>query len=159
MAINNKQLRNIAKEEQLNVSLSLNFFSQYHSTLIKALGEDAKKVNAKIGSIMADRWIDSTQKFNNNTEFAQSFENYLKGLQFANYVKINCDEKNYIIDIKGCAICHGNEILRKEGIATACPIIQAAKYAAVKKIERNIITKGVDKPGIVGECTIKFELE
>lgn len=53
----------------------LNFFRVYHSTVIKALGEDAKKVNAKI------------------------------------------------------------------------------------KIDRNVITKGVDKPGIVGECVIKFELE
>lgn len=152
MTAKNKQLRKTAKA-------SLNFFSQYHSTVIKALGEDAKKVNAKIGSIIADRWIDITGKFNNNVEFAQSFENYLKDLEFANYVKINCDEKNYILNIKGCVICHGNEILRKEGIATACPIIQTAKYAAAKKIGRNIITKGVDKPGIVGECTIRLELE
>ena len=141
------------------MTVNLDFFKQYHSTVIKALGEDAKKVNAKIGSIMADRWIDNTGKFNNNAEFVQSFEDYLKELQFADYVKVNCDEKNYILDIKGCVICHGNEILRKEGIATACPIIQIAKYAAVKKIERNVITKGVDKPGIVGECTIRFELE
>ena len=138
---------------------SYNFIEQYHSTVIEALGEDAKKVNAKIGSIMADRWINNTGKFNNNTEFAQSFENYLKGLQFSDYVSINCDEKDYVLNIKGCIICHGNEILRKKGIATACPIIQTAKYAAVKKIERNIITKGVDKPGIVGECTIRLGLE
>ena len=141
------------------MTMSLDFFKQYHSTVIKALGEDAKKVNAKIGSIMADRWIDTTGKINNNAEFAQSFEGYLKDLQFADYVGVNCDEKNYILNIKGCVICHGNEILRKEGIATACPIVQTAKYAAVKKIGRNVITKGVDKPGIVGECTIRFELE
>ena len=141
------------------MTVSLDFFKQYHSTVIKALGDDAKKVNAKIGSIMADRWIDGTGKFNNNAEFAQSFEDYLKEMQFADYIKVNCDGKNYILNIKGCVICHGNEILRKEGIATACPIIQTAKYAAVKKIERNVITKGVDKPGIVGECTIRFELE
>ena len=141
------------------MSANLNFFKQYHSIVIKALGEDAKKVNAKIGSIMTDKWIDNTGKFNNNVEFAQSFENYLKDLEFANYIKINCDEKNYVLDIKGCAICHGNEILRIEGIAPACPIIQAAKYAAVKKIGKNVIIKGVDKPGIIGECTIRFELE
>ncbi len=99
------------------MTTSLNFFKQYHSTVIKALGEDAKNV------------------------------------------KVNCDEKDYILDIKGCAICHGNEILRKEGLATACPIVQAAKYAAVKKLGRNVITKGVDKPGTVGECIIRFELE
>ncbi len=142
------------------MTISLNFFKQYHSTVIKALGEDAKKVNAKVGSILADNWADNAGTFSNNVEFAESFENYLKNqLEFAEYVKINCDEKNYTLDIKGCAICHGNEILRKEGISPACPIVQAAKYAAVKKMGRNVITRGVDRPGIVGECTIKFEFE
>ncbi len=159
MTINNKQRRTAKAVLRKTACLSLNFFSLYHSIVIKVLGEDAKKINAKIGSTIADRWIDNTQKFNNNIEFAQSFENYLKELEFANYVKINCDEKNYILNIKGCVICHGNEILRKEGIVTACPIIQTAKYAAAKKIGRNIITKGVDKSGIVGECTIRLELE
>ena len=142
------------------MTTSLNFFKQYHSTVIKALGEDAKKVNARVGSIFADNWADKAGNLKNNDEFAKSFENYLKDeLEFARDVKINCDEKNYSLNIKGCAICHGNEILRKEGMATSCPIVQAAKYAAVKKIGRNVITKGVDKPGTVGECFIKFELE
>jgi len=142
------------------MTTSLNFFKQYHSTVIKALGEDAKKVNARVGSIFADNWSDNAGDLKSNDEFAESFENYLKNqLEFARHVKVNCDEKNYTLDIKGCAICHGNEILRKEGMATACPIVQAAKYAAVKKIGKNVITKGVDKPGQVGECTIKFELE
>jgi hypothetical protein len=142
------------------MTTSLNFFKQYHSTVIKALGEDAKKVNVKVGSIMADNWADKAGRFNSNSEFAQSFENYLKNqLEFANHVKVDCDEKDYTLDIKGCAICHGNEILRREGMMTACPIVQAAKYAAVKKIGRNVITKGVDKPGPVGECTIRFGLE
>ena len=142
------------------MTTSLNFFRQYHSIVIKALGEDAKKVNAKVGSIIAENWADKTGDIKNNQEFAESFENYLKNeLEFARNVKINCDENNYTLAIKGCAICHGNEILRKEGIATACPIVQAAKYAAVKKIKRNVITKGVDKPGTVGDCTIKFGLE
>ncbi len=142
------------------MTTSLNFFKQYHSTMIKALGEDAKKVNAKVGSILAENWADKAGKINSNDEFAASFESYLENqLEFAKYVKIHCDDRDYSIDIKGCAICHGNEILRKEGIGTACPIVQAAKYAAVRKIGRNVITKGVDKPGTVGECTIRFELE
>ena len=139
---------------------SLNFFKHYHGTVIKALGEDARKVNAKVGSIFADNWASCAGDLKSNEEFAQSFEDYLKNqLEFAQHVKINCDEKNYSLEIKGCAICHGNEILRKEGMATACPIVQAAKYAAVKKIGKNVITNGVDKPGPVGECMIKFELE
>jgi len=53
-----------------NMTTSLNFFKQYHSTVIKALGEDAKKVNAKVGSIMADNWADRAGKMNSNSEFA-----------------------------------------------------------------------------------------
>ncbi len=141
------------------MTTSLNFFKQYHSTVIKALGDDAKKVNAKVGSIMADNWADKAGTINNNAEFAKSFENYLKNqLEFAKQVKVECDGKNYTLDIKGCAICHGNEMLRKEGVATACPIMQAAKYAAVRKLGKDVITKGVEKPGPVGECIMRFEL-
>jgi hypothetical protein len=141
------------------MTTSLNFFKQYHSTVIKALGDDAKKVNAKVGSLMADNWADKAGKINNNAEFAKSFENYLKNqLEFAKHVKVDCDDKNYTLDIKGCSICHGNEMLRKEGVATACPIMQAAKYAAVKKLGKDVITKGVEKPGPVGECIMRFEL-
>lgn len=90
------------------MTTSLNFFEQYHSTVIKALGEDAKKVNARVGSIFADNWADKAGNLKNNDEFAKSFENYLKNeLEFA----------------------------------------------------KHVITKGVDKPGTVGECLIKFELE
>lgn len=60
------------------MTTSLNFFKQYHSTVIKALGDDAKKVNAKVGSIMADNWADKAGTINNNAEFAKSFENYLE---------------------------------------------------------------------------------
>ncbi len=141
------------------MTTSLNFFKQYHSTMIKALGDDAKKVNAKVGSIMADNWADKAGTINNNAEFAKSFENYLKNqLEFAKHVKVDCDDKNYTLDIKGCSICHGNEMLRKEGVATACPIMQAAKYAAVRKLGKDVITKGVEKPGPVGECIMRFEL-
>jgi len=52
---------------------------------------------------------------------------------------------------KDAPSCHGNEVLRKEGMATACHS-PGCKYAAVKKIGRNVITKGVEKPGVVGEC-------
>ena len=142
------------------MTTSLNFFKQYHSTVIKALGDDAKKVNAKVGSIMADNWAEKAGTINNNAEFAKSFENYLKNqLEFAKHVKVNCDDKNYTLEIEGCVICHGNEILRKEGVATACPIMQAAKYAAVRKLGKDVITKGVEKPGPVGECIMRFELE
>ncbi len=70
--------------------------------MIKALGEDAKKINAKVGSIIADSWADKAGKTNNTAEFAQSFENYLKDvLEFADHVKVKCDDKNYTLDICG----------------------------------------------------------
>jgi len=139
--------------------MSKNFLRQYHSTVVKAAGEHAKKLNTKMGIIMANKWSENTSKLESNEEFAQNFENYLKNLEFADQVNVYCDKKIYILKVKGCDICHGNEILRKEGIGTACPIVQTAKYAMVKKMGKNVILDGVDKPGLVGECAIRFELE
>jgi hypothetical protein len=139
--------------------MSKNFLKEYHSTVVKAAGENAKNLNIKMGIIMANKWVDDTAKFDNNKEFGDFFESYLRELGFAESVNVNCDEENYTIDIKGCLICHGNEILRQEGIGTACPIVQTAKYAMVKKMGRNVVIKGIDKPGSVGECVIRFGLE
>ena len=139
--------------------MSKNFLKEYHSTVVKAAGEHAKKLNTKMSIILANNWVDHTGEFDNNKEFGDFFESYLRELEFAENVNVDCDEKNYVIDIKGCAICHGNEILRQEGIGTACPIVQTAKYAMVKKMRKNVVIKGIDKPGPVGECVIRFELE
>lgn len=141
------------------MTVNLDFFKQYHAIIVKALGEDAKKINAKIGQIIVNDWLNNAGTLKDNIEFSQSFEYYLRQLGFAQYVRVYCDKKDYTLDIKECAICHGNEILRKEGVPTMCPIIQASKYAALKKLGRNVTTKGVEKSGIVGECVIKFELE
>jgi hypothetical protein len=139
--------------------MSKNFLKEYHSTVVKAAGEHAKKLNTKMGIIMANKFCANTSNFNNEEEFAQNFENYLKELEFAEKVNVYCDKENYILKIKGCDVCHGNEILRQEGIGTACPIVQTAKYAMLKKMRKNVILDGVDKPGPVGECAIRFELE
>ena len=139
--------------------MSKNFLKEYHSTVVKAAGENAKKLNTKIGIIMADKFDANTPNFNNTKDFTQKFENYLKNLEFADQVSIYCDEKDYMLKIKGCEICHGNEILRQEGIGTACPIVQMAKYSIVKKMRKNVTLNGIDKPGPIGECVMRFTLE
>lgn len=143
------------------MAVSLNFFKQYHSDMIKALGDDAKKVNAKVGSLMADKWLAKEHgDLNDPRIFIKDFEDFLlHDLEFADYVKVSIDGNTMDITIKGCAICHGNEILRQEGLNTACPIVQTSKYAAVKGLNKNVLMKGVDKPGVVGECIIRFELQ
>jgi hypothetical protein len=103
------------------MTTSLNFFKQYHSTVIKALGKDAKKMNAKVGSIMADNWADKAGNINSNSEFAKNFENYLKyQLEFAKYVKVNCDEKDYMLDIKGCCSKKAWEKCNNQGCGQTC---------------------------------------
>lgn len=143
------------------MTVSLNFFKQYHSNIIKALGDDAKKVNAKVGSIIADQWLAKEHENLEDTEvFKAELEDYLlNDLEFAREVHVDTDGKNLDITVNGCAICHGNEILRQEGMATACPIVQASKYSVVKGMKKNVVMKGVDKPGVVGDCIIRFELQ
>ncbi len=143
------------------MTVSLDFFKQYHSSIIKALGDDAKKVNAKVGSLIADKWLAQEHgNLNDPQVFQQELEDFLLNeLEFAKEVKVSIDGNNLDITVKGCAICHGNEILRLEGLQTACPIVQTSKYAVVKGLNKNVLMKGVDKPGVVGECVIRFELQ
>ncbi len=143
------------------MTVSLNFFKQYHSNIVKALGKDAKKVNAKVGSIMADKWLVSEHAdLQDPKNFKDEFENYLLNeLEFAKEVDVDMQSNDLNITVKGCAICHGNEILRQEGMETACPIVQTSKYAVVKGLKKNVTMKGVDKPGVVGDCIIRFELQ
>lgn len=143
------------------MSVSLNFFKKYHSTIVKALGDDAKKVNAKVGSIMADQWLSHVDAdIEDPLVFSNEFENYLLNeLEFSKGVIVSTNGKDMNVAITGCGICHGNEVLRQEGMNTACPIVQTSKYAIVKGMKKNVILKGVEKPGVVGECVIKFELQ
>ncbi|MCL7412493.1 MAG: hypothetical protein M8353_02620 [ANME-2 cluster archaeon] len=143
------------------MTVSLNFFKQYHCNIVKALGDDAKKVNAKVGSIMADEWLSREHvDLNDPRKFKTDFKNYLLNeLEFARDVDVEIKGNDMDITVKGCVICHGNELLRQEGMATACPIVQTSKYAVVKGLKKNVTMKGVDKPGVVGECVIRFELQ
>ncbi len=150
----------ITKQIGRYMSDNLNFIKHYHSAVVKALGDDAKKVNSKVGLLLADEWADGSGKIDNYADYASSFQEYLlKELGFADLVKVDVDGAKYTLEIKGCMICHGNEILRKEGLNSACPIVQAARYAMVKKMEKEVVTKGVTKTGVVGECTMNFEVQ
>ncbi|MCL7415347.1 MAG: hypothetical protein M8349_04720 [ANME-2 cluster archaeon] len=143
------------------MTFSLNFFKQYHCNIVKALGDDAKKVNAKVGALMADTWLaKELDDLQDPDTFKKEFKEYLLNeLEFAKEVNVDIEGKDLDITVKGCGICHGNEMLRQEGIATACPIVQTSKYAIVKGMKNNVAMKGVDKPGVVGECVIRFELQ
>ena len=143
------------------MAVSLNFFKQYHRNIVKALGDDAKKTNAKVGSIMADQWLSKEHgDIKDPQVFSKDFEDYLlNDLEFAKEVNVSTDGNELDITVKGCAICHGNELLRQEGMASACPIVQTSKYAIVKGMKKNVTMKGVDKPGVVGDCIIRYELQ
>ncbi|MFQ6056185.1 MAG: hypothetical protein ACE5J9_09940 [Methanosarcinales archaeon] len=139
--------------------VSLDFFKKYHRAVCLSLGDEIKKVNAKIGSIFANDFLDSLDtELEYVEDFANSFERYLTDLNFADTVKVTCTQNDYNIDITGCCICHGNELLRQEKKQTACPILQTANYAMLKSMGKNVKTKGVKKTGVVGECTLQYEL-
>jgi hypothetical protein len=132
------------------------FIKQYHRALVLALGKDIKSTNAKIGSILAEQWA-ATQN-NGGYDFKNSYQQYLQQLGFADTVNVRLTDTTCEVDIKGCALCPGNELLRREKKETMCPILKTTGYALLKATGKKVKINKPQKNGIVGECTLKYEL-
>lgn len=141
---------------------SKEFFAAYHASVFEALGEDAVKYNAKIGSLLANRWIKTVGTLpSNSAEFKEAMEAYMKGpFRFADIAELNFkDDGTAELYVKGCDICQGNEILRNSGGKGSCPISQMLKSAMGKGLKKHVELTGSTKPGPVGECYLKYKVE
>lgn len=134
------------------------FIKQYHRAVALALEKNMKTMNAKIGSILADQWFASQSEQYNANNFASTYRQYLQQLGFADTIDLRLTDNTCEVDIKGCAICHGNELLRKEKKEPMCPIMKATSYALHRGTGRNVKTGKPQKNGTVGECVLKYEL-
>lgn len=102
---------------------SREFFAAYHAAVFEALGADAVKYNAKIGALLALRWLKSIERFPEDTlEFKKAIEAYMMGpFHFSDIAGMTFkDDGTAALYVKGCDICHGNEILRNSGKSGSC---------------------------------------
>lgn len=140
--------------------ISKDFFASYHSAIFELLAEDAIKYNAKLGTLIASRWIQGLKHPPANTsEFKESLGAFFSGqFKFADSVSIAFGTSDAAtIHVEGCAICPGNEVLKKSGKSAYCPICHMVKFAAYKTMKINMELTEIVRPGPVGECRLKYK--
>ena len=140
---------------------SKEFFAAYHAAVFEALGEDAPKMNAKIGALLANAWLKKLAILpSESAEFKEALEEWMSGpFKFADISELTFKDGGATLYVKGCDICQGNEILRNGGGKGYCPISQLVKSAMGKGLKKSVELKGSEKPGPVGECFLHYKID
>jgi hypothetical protein len=140
---------------------SKEFFAEYHATVFQALGGKASDYNVKIGSLLATRWLKRLQELPGGTDdFKNAIEAFFSGpFRFSDIAEMTFnDDGTAHLYVKGCDICPGNEILRNNGGQGCCPISHMVKSSLGRTLKKKVEISGVEKPGPVGECHLKYRL-
>lgn len=136
------------------------FFKRYHRAVVKANSKEVEKFKSRIGSEWANEFRDKVQGNLEGEEFGRALEDYLANdLRFCEEVKVTSDDGALSIDVKGCHICHGNELLKREGEPALCPIVPTGLFSVSRVGKRKASLDEVRKNGIVGECEICYKLD
>ena len=140
---------------------SKEFFAAYHAAVFKALGDEAPKMNAKISSLLAGAWLKRLAELPSDTaEFKKAIEEWMSGpFKYADISELTFKDNGATLYVKGCDICQGNELLRKDGGKGFCPISQLVKSAMGKGLKKSVELTGSEKPGPVGECYLHYKIE
>ncbi len=135
------------------------FFKKYHKAVVKANAKDVEKLKAKIGSEWAEEFHARTGTGLRGEEFNRAFEDYLNNeLRFCDRVEVKGDGDDLSIQVVGCHICHGNELLKAEGEPALCPIVPTGLFSVSRVSGRKASLREVRKHGVVGECEICYKL-
>jgi hypothetical protein len=135
------------------------FFKKYHCAVVKANSKEIEKLKSKIGSEWADEFRSHTEGKLEGAEFNQALEDYLvNDLRFAGKVKVKSTDNDLNIEVKGCHICHGNEVLKSQGEPALCPIVPTGLFSISRVAGRKATLDEVRKHGVVGECEICYKL-
>jgi hypothetical protein len=143
----------VAKEDQ--------FIKKYHEAVVLANKDQLDKMKPRIASEWIKQWMDELGgKVTDTEEFRSKFEEFLTDeLGFADTSKVEINGDELTIDVGGCAICQGNDLLRKAGEPAMCPILATGLTAISRVLGKHATLLGADKEGKpVGYCTIKYKL-
>ena len=138
------------------------FMKKYHVAVARANMSQLEKVKPKIASEWINEWMTEVGgSITDEEEFTAKFEEFLAdGLGFAEDSKVSIEGDELIIDIGGCIICPGNDILKKAGEEALCPITPTGMMAISRVLGKKATLVGVDKEDKpVGCCQIKYKLE
>ena len=138
------------------------FFKKYNVAVARANQKDLDKIKPKIASEWINEWMTETGgQITDPEEFKTKFEQFLtEGLGFADESKVTITDDGLVIDIGGCMICPGNDILKKAGEEALCPITPTGLMAISRVLGKKATLDVVDKEGKpVGWCQIRYKLE
>lgn len=137
------------------------FLKKYHRAVVIANKNDLEKMKPRIASEWIKEWMEKLDgKITDEAEFVAKFEEFLSDeLGFADNVGVTIEDDKLLINVEGCGICPGNELLRGAGEPSMCPILATGLSAISRVLGRKASLEGVDKEGKpVGYCTIKYSL-
>ena len=135
------------------------FFKKYHRAVVKSNAKDVEKLKSKIGSVWANEFRARTGSKLQGDEFNRALEDYLRDeLRFCENVKVKGEGDDLSIEVAGCHICHGNEVLKSEGEPALCPIVPTGLFSISRVSDRKASLDVVNKNGVVGECEICYKL-
>lgn len=135
------------------------FFKKYHRAVVKANSKEVEKFKSKIGSVWAEEFRARTGTRLEGEEFNRALEDYLANeLRFCDRVMVNGEGEDLSIEVSGCHICHGNEVLKAEGEPALCPIVPTGLFSISRVCDRKASLREVRKNGTVGECEIRYRL-
>jgi hypothetical protein len=141
-------------------TVSRGFLAKYHADLICALPEgEVEKVRIKLGGALLEPFIESLG--GQPLEHAQvkpRLEAYLRDeLGMADYVNVTVAGHEVSVEMSGCHLCHGNDLLRRRGKVGCCPFAPGINRALSRALKGGSRLEGVTKPtGKTGECVIKY---
>ncbi|MEW6555321.1 MAG: hypothetical protein AB1384_13675 [Actinomycetota bacterium] len=135
------------------------FFKRYHRAVVKANAKEVEKLKSKIGSEWAEEFRARTGVKLEGDRFNRALEDYLQDeLRFCDSVNVKGEGADLSIEVKGCHICHGNELLKAEGEPTLCPIVPTGLFSISRVSNRKASLQEVRKNGVVGECEICYKV-
>ena len=148
----------MATEEQATVSRAL--LAKYHAALITALPEgEVAKVRLKLGGALLEPFIESLgDQPLDHAQVKPRLEAYLREeLQMADRVNVTVEGNEVSVEMSGCHLCHGNDLLRRQGKQPCCPFAPGINRALSRALKGGSRVEGVSKPsGVLGECVIKY---
>jgi len=158
-----RKARKIAVTVESKPLAPRDFLAKYHADLICALPEgEVEKLRIRLGANLLQPFVESLDgQVLTPEELKPRLERYLRDeLQMADHAEVQVQGNLLSVEIKGCHLCYGNDLLRARGRDGCCPFAPGINRAVSKALHAGSRLEGVAKtPGKTGECVMRYTVE
>ncbi|WXG41116.1 MAG: hypothetical protein WED07_10155 [Candidatus Freyarchaeum deiterrae] len=141
-----------------NEQIPDSLLQKYHVALVKALGEDVRKVFVQLGRELGSE-VGGGGKISLK-ELEIKLQDYLHNdLKLGKKVNVKIENNILNVEVDECRVCSANEIIRSQGGKEAC-LLPGILMGSVKQVEsvKNVSMAGVEHFG-VGHCKMHLKLD